>query len=89
MTTVVLALLALAISAAPVFLLCLGDPKRRRTAGEGGDPTGRNRRLLVAAACAPGLGCALLGNSAAFMLWLGGAALLGWLAASSFARRPG
>lgn len=86
MSTLALALVALALSTPAIFLLCRDDPKRRRAAGQGGGATRRARSLLAALACAPALGCIALGNSAAFMLWLGGAALLGWLAAGSFAR---
>lgn len=80
-----LALCALAISAVPITLLCLGDPKRRRAAGDrDGMGTGQ-RRLLAAGACVPGLACALMGDSAAFLMWLGGCALVGWTLAASLA----
>ena len=43
------------------------------------------RRLLFA--------CLLMGDAAAFMLWLGGSALIGWILAACFpdqgAKRPG
>lgn len=73
-----LALSALGLSAFPLALLCLFDPKRRRVAGAGPAMMLRHRRSLVATATLPGLGCLLLGNTAAFTLWLGGVALLGW-----------
>lgn len=83
MSSIYLALGALVLAAIPVIFLCRGDPKRRRAAGEpGGMPPGR-RWLLVMAAIMPGLGCALLGDAAAFMLWLGGTALAGWALAAS------
>ena len=85
--TIVLALAAIAFSAVPILLLCLGDPKRRRAAGESGGSPDRHRAMLVTAGCVPGIAVALLGDSAAFMLWLGGIALLGWCAAASFAPR--
>ena len=87
------ALLALALSALPILGLCIGDPKRRRTAGrQAGMPSGQ-RRLLLLAACIPGIACLLMGDAAAFMLWLGGSALIGWILAACFpdqgAKRPG
>ncbi|MCD2324284.1 hypothetical protein LQ953_09695 [Sphingomonas sp. IC-56] len=85
--TFYLTLSALLLSAFPIFLLCAGDPKRRRASGEGDGSTSRQRWPLMIAACAPGLVSLLLGDSATFMLWLGGAALIGWLAATSFAAR--
>lgn len=89
------ALGALALSAIPMLVLCLGDPKRRRTVGDkGSGMASSQRRLLAAAACAPGLICVILGNAAAFLMWLGGAALIGWAIAAFFrdpvgAGRPG
>jgi hypothetical protein len=83
MTTAWLALLALAISAMLIVVLCQGDPKRLRAAGQkGATMLPRRRRGLAALACLPGLGCALSGNSAALMLWLGGCALAGWISAT-------
>lgn len=80
-----LALTALALSAIPILVLCIGDPKRRRAAGggEGGMASGR-RRMFAAAACIPGIACALLGDAAAFLMWLGGCALVGWALAACF-----
>ena len=85
--TIDLALGTVLLSAIPVVLLCIGDPKRRRAAGGRGGAASRPRSILVVTACVPGLACALLGDSAAFMLWLGGIALFGWAAAASFAAR--
>ena len=67
-----LTLLALVLSAIAILALCSGDPKRRRTAGDGarGMATGQ-RRLLAVLACIPGLVCALLGEAAVFLMWLG------------------
>lgn len=86
MTSIYLALAALALAAIPVALLCVGDPKRRRAAGEPGGMSSGRRWLLVIATIMPGLACALLGESAAFMLWLGGIALAGWGLAAALAR---
>lgn len=85
--TINLALGALLLSAIPVILLCIVDPKRRRATGERDPAASQPRAMLVVAACVPGVACALLGDSAAFMLWLGGIALLGWAAAAGFAAR--
>lgn len=76
---------ALIVSAGLIVLLCMHDPKRLRTAGrktEGMAPA--RRRMLVAAACLPGLACALLGDSGAFLMWLGGCALFGWALAGYY-----
>lgn len=87
MSTVLLALAALAVSAVPLALLCAGDPKRRRAAGGRDGAATAVRRLLAAATCVPGVACALAGDSAAFMLWLGGCGLLGWAAAALFSSK--
>ena len=42
------------------------------------------RRLLAAAACLPGLVCALAGDASAFLIWLGGSAVAGWFVALWF-----
>lgn len=78
------ALSALVLSAIPILALCIGDPKRRRATGDkrGGMASGR-RRLLAAVACLPGALCALSGDAAAFLMWFGGCALLGWALAVS------
>lgn len=81
------ALLAIAFSSAIILWLGRGDPKRRRTArlpGEG--QSVRTRRLLAALACLPGLYCALTGDAAAFMIWLGGCAVAGWFVTLGFAQ---
>lgn len=81
----IIALLAVAISAVIILILGRGDPKRRRTAklaGEG--QSTRTRRLLAALACMPGVYCALVGDAAAFMIWLGGCAVAGWFVALGF-----
>lgn len=82
-----IALLAIAISTAIIIFLGLGDPKRRRTArlpGEG--QSVKTRRLLAAAACLPGLYCALSGDAAAFFMWLGGCGVTGWFVALGFGK---
>lgn len=76
---------ALAFSTLAIFALCIGDPKRRRAEGgrDGGMGSGQ-RRLLVAIACLPGFTCMVLGDAAAFLMWLGGCALVGWTLAVGF-----
>lgn len=88
MTMFQLALIALALSAIAIVALCSGDPKRRRTVGEGnGGMAAVQRRSLALAACMPGLLCAVLGDAAAFLMWLGGCALVGWGCAAFFRPR--
>ena len=75
----------IAFSGVIIVLLCRGDPKRRRTAGLPGDEMRPSlRRILAGVACLPGLLCAVLGDSAAFIIWLGGCAVLGWFVALWF-----
>jgi len=82
-----LVLVATAISALILHALCLGDPKRNRAAGmrEAGQ-TKRQRQVLTAAICLPGLICALTGDAAAFLIWLGGCGVIGWSLAIWFSR---
>jgi hypothetical protein len=78
-----LAAAAFIVSGAAMLLLCQQDPKRLRAAGsKAKGMTAARRRALVAVTCLPGLGCAILGNSGAFVIWLGGCALFGWLLAT-------
>lgn len=85
--TMLLVLVATAISVLILLALCLSDPKRKRAAGmrETGQ-TGRLRQVLTAAACLPGLLCALIGDAAAFLIWLGGCGVIGWSLAIWFSR---
>jgi hypothetical protein len=80
-------LLALMLSTISILGLCIGDPKRCRAAGGRSAMPAGLRHVLIVAACIPGVACLLLGEAAAFMLWLGGAALSGWCVASCFADR--
>lgn len=80
---------ATAITIGLILLLCIGDPKRRRARRIAGAGQGvMTRRLIAAAACLPGLACAIAGDAAAFLVWLGGSGAAGWLIALWFARRP-
>lgn len=76
---------ALLLSAIPIILLCMGDPKRLRAADrKGGGMTPSRRRTLAALACVPGIACAIGGDAAAFFMWLGGCAMIGWAATFCF-----
>lgn len=81
-----LALSAVAFTAALVALLCLGDPKRRRAYGrQGRSHSNAMRRALVIAALMPGAAYALAGDAAAFFIWFGGSSVAGWCIALLFA----
>ncbi|MDX3911228.1 MAG: hypothetical protein QHC67_15625 [Sphingobium sp.] len=74
-----LALAAVAFSTLLLVLLCLGDPKRRRAARLRDKGQGiATRRIIAAATVLPGIGLILIGDAAAFLLWLGGSAAAGW-----------
>lgn len=80
-----LSLIAVAVSSAILVLLCLRDPKRMRSVRLKGAPQGTGtRRILTAASLLPGLALAVNGNAAAFLIWLGGYAVVGWLVTLSF-----
>lgn len=88
MNMILATLAATIVSALPILLLCIGDPKRRRTAGKGsGGMSVIRRRVLATLACVPGIACALSGDAAAFLMWLGGCALVGWGAAVGLSSR--
>jgi hypothetical protein len=77
--------IAITISALLLAILCRGDPKRRRAARLAGEGSRRTTRwTLGIAACLPGLACLLLGNTAAFLVWIGGTGVAGWLVALAF-----
>lgn len=81
-------LLALLFSTVLITVLCAQDPKRRRSAGTRGRVQDKGqRRALAAALCLPGLVFALRGDAAAFMMWLGGTAVIGWFVAQVFAAK--
>lgn len=84
----VLTIVAVALSVAVLAMLCVGDPKRRRTAGLRGDRGGKGmRRLLVIGSVLPGVALALAGDAAAVMIWIGGYAVFGWWFANLFSAR--
>ncbi|AJR23389.1 hypothetical protein TZ53_06195 [Sphingobium sp. YBL2] len=76
------AVFALGVSAVVVVFLCIGDPKRRRSSGASGKVQSRMQRwCLTGVLCLPGIAFALSGDAAAFMMWLGGTAFIGWIIA--------
>ena len=80
-----LTVFALGLSAILVVFLCSGDPKRRRSNGASGKVQSRMQRwCLTGALCLPGIVFALSGDAAAFMIWLGGTAFIGWIIAQIF-----
>lgn len=88
--TISLALVATGPSALALLALCIGDPKRNRAAGiQTVAQTKRMRQLLTVTACLPGLICALIGDAAAFLIWLGGLGIVGWSLAVWFGDRTG
>jgi cobalamin synthase len=81
----IMLLASIAVSAALLALLCLGDPKRRRSMKLSGDGQGATtRRLWTVVSLLPGLAFVLWGDAAAFLLWLGGYAVVGWLVTLGF-----
>lgn len=84
---------ALAVSSALILWLSLGDPKRRRAEKLNGPGHGiGKRRLLGIGVLLPGIALAAMGDAAAFLIWLGGCAVVGWGVAmllSQLARQPG
>lgn len=82
-----LTLAAILFSASFVLFLGLGDPKRRRAARRGAGHRETVRRLLSFLALLPGMAFLLYGDAAAFLLWLGGAAVAGWIVTLVLASR--
>lgn len=81
-------LIAIACSAILIILLCANDPKRRRSAGLADAlQTSAIRRSFAALACLPGVVLALMGDAAAFLMWLGACASLGWFVTLWFGDR--
>jgi hypothetical protein len=79
---------AITITALLLAILCRDDPKRRRAARLTGEGSSRAARwALTGAACLPGIACLLLGDTAAFLIWMGGGGLVGWLVAVIFQHR--
>jgi len=75
-----LTVISLTITAAALWALCLGDPKRRRTARLGGAAhSSTARRMLVVVGLLPGAALLLAAHGAGFLIWLGGSAIFGWL----------
>ncbi|HEX7858236.1 MAG TPA: hypothetical protein VF503_31525 [Sphingobium sp.] len=78
----------IAFSGIVIAMLCRGDPKRRRSArAAGAGQAVTTRRLLAVTACLPGILLALMGDAAAFLIWMGGGGVLGWFTTLWFGRR--
>ena len=80
MTAVLLiSLSAFAFTLLMLWLLGATDPKRSRlSAGNWDAPSRLPRGLLTLLAILPGVLLLLSGQTAAFLIWLGGASVAGW-----------
>lgn len=87
--TATAATLSLIASGLPLLLLARRDPKRLRSVVASAlAPHGRRTRQgLAAAALLPGLVLMGLGYWPAFLIWLGGITVAGWLFAQALAAR--
>jgi hypothetical protein len=80
---------AIALSMVSIFMLCVSDPKRLRSIRSyGHQQSMATRRLLTMCACIPGLYLAFSGNGAAFLIWLGGVGVMGWILTLVAGARP-
>jgi hypothetical protein len=80
--TNLLLLAAISTSIALIVWLWHGDSKRRRVARLPAVGASANaRRFMVIAALLPGIILAILGDIAAFLIWLGSCTIGGWLVA--------
>jgi hypothetical protein len=79
---------AVVLSSILIVILCMGDPKRRRAARNGGAGRGKDRsgehdvrlrRILATSASLPGIYLGLAGDASAFLTWLGACGVVGWL----------
>lgn len=83
-----LVLFAVAFSSVFLLLLCGSDPKRQRAVGGQSKKRGPAvRPLLVIFTALPGAFYALTAAPAAFFIWLGGCAVIGWLSTLLFSAR--
>ena len=72
-------LIATGLSLFCILALCVGDPKRVRSGGLGGQTASvRKRRGLTLIALLPGIALAWSGDAPAFLVWLGACAVTGW-----------
>ncbi|MET0362265.1 MAG: hypothetical protein ABW048_11020 [Sphingobium sp.] len=77
---------SIAFSSALLLLLCIGDPKRRRSARQPAKARSTAvRNLSIIASLIPGGIHAMTGDAGGFLIWLGGYALAGWLITLAFA----
>lgn len=88
--TAVAASLSLIASGLPLLLIARRDPKRLRSvAASALLPHGtRTRQALALASLLPGVALMTLGYWPAFLLWIGGITVAGWLFAQYLAARP-
>lgn len=73
-----MSILALAITGAGLMALRAIDPKRRRVFGLPPTKASPSRWIARAAVWLPGIALIAAGQEAAFVIWLGGATVLGW-----------
>jgi threonine/homoserine/homoserine lactone efflux protein len=79
---------AMTISVVALLLLCFANPKRRRSRGGLRLAAGSMvLRLLCLLVILPGVLLAMSGDPAAFLIWLGGCCVMGWLIALAFRER--
>lgn len=78
--TVLASLLALAISVAGLVYLTATDPKRRRSFRLSARPRFAIVGWIVA--IAPGAALLVAGETAAFLIWIAAATIVGWLLAA-------
>lgn len=78
MSVAIYALAAIGLTTAGYAYLTIHDPKRRRAfrLGEGSPP--QRKGLAWAALYLPGLALLIVDQWAAFLMWLGGAPIVGW-----------
>lgn len=75
-----ISLVAIGFTTLLLLVLCLGDPKRLRAARLPGKGHGvAIRRAVAVGSLLPGLGLALAGHAAAFLIWMGGSMAAGWI----------
>jgi membrane protein implicated in regulation of membrane protease activity len=83
MSATLLGFFSAMLSAMCLLLLAASDSKRAQPRPALSLPS-RLRSLLVAAAVVPGVLFAVTGRWVAFLIWLGIAAMLGWMIAALF-----
>jgi hypothetical protein len=84
MSAALLGFLLALVTTTCVVVLAISDPKRR---GEHRSSLQSVRPLAALAAALPGVVLLLMGLGVAFLIWLGSAAVLGWIVAALFSYR--